>query len=136
MIDYDLIGKPTPSELLIEAGRRCGVLSIIQAEQHPLLMALAFKHSTYMADVRKQGHQGFDRRYAEIAKQIPGAKAGEIAAQSWPDQNDIDASDDAYKSWKSSRGHWKLCNAPHTYYGYAMVKGGNLWYATGLFADI
>jgi len=136
MIDYDLIGKSTPTDLLIEAGRRLGVASIVQTEQHPLFMALALKHATYMADVHKQGHQGFDKRAADIMRMFPGSTPSEIAAESWKGQSDVEAADDAYKSWKSSKGHWRECSAAHTYYGYAMVRGGNIWYSCGLFANV
>ena len=143
MPDYDLIGNdpaepdPTcPSGLLIAAGRKLGVMSIIESQPHQLLMALALKQATYMADVEVQGHQGFSQRANDVMKQFPGASVEEIAAESWPNQTDVEAADDAYACWKQSPGHWYSCNSAHTYYGYGMTRGNNgIWYSCGLFAN-
>ena len=61
-MDYDLIGQPTPSDLLIEAGRKIGVPSITQTPPHPFMMEQALKQATYQADTDILGHQHFDSR--------------------------------------------------------------------------
>jgi hypothetical protein len=140
-MNYDLVGTDlppdgSPSRLLIEAGRKIGVLSITQALPHSLLMALALKHAVYQADVRKQGHQGFDQRAADVMRQWPGAEVSEIANESWPKAGVESAAAEAYDSWRQSAGHWKACNSPHTYFGYGMALGSNgTWYSCGLFAN-
>jgi hypothetical protein len=126
-----------PTLLLIAAGQAYKVPSILQTIQHPLLMALALKHAQYQADVDRLGHQGFDQRATDIMRQIPGSSPSEIAAVSWGGQTPVEAAADAFKSWKQSPGHWKLCNSAHTYYGYAMALGKQgTYYSVGLFCDV
>jgi len=137
MTDYNLIGKMTPTELLIEAGRRVGILSITQAKPDPLLMTLALEHAQYMADVRVQGHQDFNKRADKVMAQWPGAEVEEIANESWPNATAESAAVEAYDSWRQSPGHWKSCNSAHTFMGYAMVLSpkNRTYYSCGLFAN-
>ena len=138
MTDYNLIGEDTsPAGLLIAAGRKLGVKSIVDSQQNPFMMMLANKHAIEQADVCFQSHNGFDQRAADVMKLQPEAEVEEIVAESWKDQTDVQAADDAYKCWRQSPGHWKACNSPHTWYGYSMARGRNgIWYSSGIFANI
>ncbi len=141
MSDYDLVGPEpvvdtTPAGLLIAAGRKIGVKSIVESKPHPLMMALSNKHAIEQADVCFQSHNGFDQRAADVMRQFPGSEVSEIVAQSWAGQSDVESADDAYKCWRQSPGHWKACNSPHTWYGYSMARGRNgIWYSCGIFAN-
>jgi hypothetical protein len=138
MSNYDLVGEEdkSPAGLLIAAGRKLGVKSIVESKPHPLMMALANKHALEQADVRRQSHNGFDMRAADVMRQFPGAEVSEICAESWPNQTDVESADDAYVSWRQSPGHWKACNSPHTWFGYGMARGKNgIWYDCGIFAN-
>lgn len=124
----------TPNQLLIQVGRRRGVLSIKTGVWNATLQSMAQRHAKYQARVQKQGHQNFDERYQELVRALPGYKGfQEIANESWPGQNQEDAAEEMYISWRKSPGHWSVCNGKCAIWGYAMSRGANgIWYAAGL----
>lgn len=135
-MDYDLIGKMTPTELLIEAGRRIGVKSITESQLHEFMMALAERHANEQAKACYQSHNGFNGRASEVMAKFGGGTVSEIVAESWPNQNENEAAEDAWKDWKQSPGHWREANSPHSYYGYSIAKGkNNIWYSCGIFVN-
>jgi len=132
-----LLAALTPNQVLVQTGRDLGVLSIRSGQLHPVLQREAENHAAYQARVQVQGHQGWDQRYARIARQMPDSDTfKEVANESWPGQDVNAAAREMYRSWKLSSGHWAAVNGPCTYYGYAMVRGSNgVWYACGIFAN-
>ena len=127
----------TPNEVLVETGRELGVLSIRTGRPHPVLQRAAEAHAAYQARVQVQGHQGWDHRYARIARLLPDCDTiKEVANESWPGQDVNAAAKEMYRSWRLSPGHWSGVNGRCAYYGYSMVRGQNgVWYACGIFAE-
>lgn len=133
--DYFLL----PREPLIEIGNSLGVQSLKTGAPHPVLQAMASRHAQYQASVGKQGHQHFASRVQELYRDMPDChEFSEVAAESWPDQDEMTAAMDAYRSWKASDGHWAAVNGACAFYGYAMCyrPKNRIWYSCGLFAQL
>jgi hypothetical protein len=114
------------------------VKSILTGTVHPVLQAEAEAHAAYQAKIHRQGHFWWGEiRYPRIRQQIPECSTfAEVANESWPGQDQTDAANEMYKSWKHSPGHWSAVNGSCRYYGYAMVLSDNgIWYACGIFAE-
>lgn len=96
----------------------------------------ATSHSEYQAKVRQIGHQNWDSRFRRIISKMPNQhSASEVCAQSWPNENILEAAIGCVYCWRYSAGHWKGVSGKHPYYAYDMKKGSNgIWYATGIFA--
>lgn len=124
-----------PNASLVAAGQRWGVMSLRTGQQHPDLQAAAEAHAAYQARVGRQGHQGFDRRYQQLRH--VGRNVREVANESWPGQNEADAAEEMYNSWRQSSGHWRAVNGRCRYWGMGMSyrPQNRTWYACGLFAD-
>lgn len=126
-------------ELLVNAGRRRGVLSLTTGKQNMILQKAAQAQARYQAKHQTQGHQNWSTsRFEQLRKQLPECKPPcEVCAESWPWNNMHEAADEMYRSWKQSPGHWAAVNGRCDYWGYAMVLGSNgIWYATGIFASL
>lgn len=122
--------------LLIDAGRKLGILSILEATFHPTILKYAQAHADYQAKYCRQGHNGWDARRRDLVTELPGYGFEEVCAESWPEQSDADAAGEMFNSWQHSRGHWEYVNSPHDFYAYAMSRGTNgVWFACGIFAD-
>jgi hypothetical protein len=132
--------KPVVSDAdgLLSASKAFPGAHCCEGQQHPLLMALAIEQATRQANLRQQGHQGFDARFQRVAQTL-GMGAAEIAAESWPEQRNAYAYDlgmEMFKCWSQSPGHWSVASKPHKYWGGAIRQGCNgIWYATILVAD-
>ena len=121
----------TPNEELMVAGHLIGVNSLVSGRQHPILQKEAEAHAAYQAKVQRQGHQGWALRVSLLRDTVKDCQGFEEAAnESWPKQNQKDAAEEMYKSWKKSKGHWSIVNGECKYYGCAMVLADNgVWYA-------
>ena len=91
--------------------------------------------SQYQADIRKQGHHNWDRRFQKINATLPTELwACEVCAESWPGQHLLESAIECVACWRFSEGHWSAVVAEHPYYGYDMKLGTNgVWYGTGVF---
>ena len=91
--------------------------------------------SQYQADIRKQGHHNWDRRFQKINAYLPTELwACEVCAESWPGQHLLESAIECVDCWRFSEGHWSAVSAEHPYYGYDMKLGTNgIWYGTGVF---
>ena len=123
----------TNAEYLIEAGQQYRGAHVCESEQSPLLMQLAQEHATYMAKHKQLGHQYFNKRFNQIYEATK-LSAAEIAAESWDRQASDPLSEigtEMFKCWRSSRGHWKVANKKHKYFGAAMEQSNKngIWYA-------
>jgi len=127
---------PSDARLIAE-GQRWQVQSIATGQHHPTLQQAAERHAVYQAQVRVQGHQGWENRAADLRRQMPDCHTfKEVANESWPGQDVNAAAYEMYRSWKLSAGHWSAVNGRCRYYGYAMRRGSNgTWYACGIFAE-
>jgi hypothetical protein len=97
-----------------------------QGQCCPALTAAAGKHSDYQASCCTQGHFGPPK----------GGGNCEIVAESWANENLMEACADCVWSWRQSPGHWGAARSWHARYGYDITRGRNgIWYATGIFAD-
>lgn len=124
----------TPNELLIQEGKRIGVLSL-NGQRHPTLQRAAEEHANFQAKHGLQGHQMLQYRMSELSQKLPGLKFIEVANESWDGQFVGDAIKEAYRSWKLSPGHWEAVNGECDIYGYAMCLGkNNVWYFCAIFA--
>jgi len=104
-------------------------------ELSPRLVEEARTASQYQADIRKQGHHSWDRRFQRINTYLPTELlACEVCAESWPGQHLLESAIECVDCWRFSEGHWSAVSAEHPYYGYDMKLGTNgIWYATGVF---
>ncbi len=95
----------------------------------------ARSHSQYQADIRKQGHHNWDRRFRKINLALPSELwASEVCAESWPGQHLLESAIECVRCWRFSEGHWSAVSAEHPFYGYDMKLGTNgIWYGTGVF---
>ncbi len=56
-------------------------------------------------------------------------------AESWPNEDLVEACVDCVHSWRQSPGHWSAVQDRHRMFGYDIKRGVNgIWYATGIFA--
>ena len=101
----------------------------------PLLEEEAQSHSQYQADIRLQGHHGWNTRFQRIRSLLPGGLTPrEVCAESWPGENLVEAAIECVRCWRCSSGHWNAVSSQHPCFGYDMKRGDNgIWYATGIF---
>ena len=103
---------------------------------HDLVIQAATEQAAYQAKVNQLGHQNFGSRTNKLLAEMGGGSPSEICAQGWSGEGVFEAAIGCVRAWRASSGHWRYMKAPHTYYGYDMVKSkNNTWYATGLFVD-
>jgi len=108
-----------------------------QGELDATLANHAAEHSQHQADIRVQGHHNFGQRFHRISALLPGGlRLQEVVAESWPQENLVDAAVDCVDSWRHSSGHWSAVRSWQPRFGYDMRRGSNgIWYATGLFGN-
>ncbi len=98
------------------------VTSVQSGQPHTLLQRLAQEHAEQQASTGVMGHAGWERRFQEASKL--GA-VGEVAAVG----GDAGA---VFNAWRASPPHWNILNRKCKYYGFAIVKGKDGWYASGI----
>jgi hypothetical protein len=108
-----------------------------KGEFHPVLTQAARQHAKYQARTETQGHQNWEQRVNQINAKLPGAlSAQEVCAESWPNEELVEAAVECVNSWRKSPGHWGAVRARHRLFGYDMKRGKNgVWYGTGIFAS-
>ena len=103
------------------------------------IFAAAQKHAQYMADARRQGHQGWEQRWQQLTKDTGYKDIREICAETWPEQALLPESarwDEAVHCWQQSPGHWSVAKRKWAAYGAAMAKGRDgVWYCCIIVAD-
>ena len=118
----------TPLE---QAGEAVGA-NVQRSQWSDTLARVAFGHAAYMASVRQQGHQGFERRY-EWLRGRGFRNVAEICAESWPWQRDDSERElwtDAFWAWRQSPGHWSVAGRRHRAYGGALAQSRDgVWYS-------
>jgi hypothetical protein len=120
----------------VDAGLKCGALSLASGRQHPILQMAADEHAIYQAVHRKQGHQEWDIRFQRLSHFLSDCtNIRECCAESWPEQNDAQAAVEMFTCWRFSPGHWASINGPCSYWGYAM-SWNERWYACAILADL
>ncbi|MFT5524401.1 MAG: hypothetical protein ACI9G1_001063 [Pirellulaceae bacterium] len=104
-------------------------------EQSATLVREASSHSSHQARIRRQGHHNWEQRFHSINSALPdGLVSKEICAESWPNEELLQAAFECVHSWRQSPGHWNAVRERHVMYGYDMKRGSNgIWYATGIF---
>ncbi len=104
-------------------------------EVSPYLCSRSEEHSLYQAQLRRQGHHHWNRRFHEINDRLPDdLVAYEVCAESWPGEEIVPAAISCVSSWRQSPGHWRLVGAAHPQFSYDMKRGSDgVWYATGIF---
>jgi hypothetical protein len=103
---------------------------------HPALAQAAAEQSAYQAEIGVQGHHRWETRFHKIRLAARANVASEVVAESWPDENLIDACIDCVASWRHSPGHWQAVRTRHRLFGYDIRRGRNgIWYGTGIFAN-
>jgi hypothetical protein len=99
------------------------------------LASEAQSHSSHQASIGVQGHHNWDSRFHRINGKLGGLTSQEVVAESWPNENLVEACVDCVHSWRQSPGHWSAVRGRHRMFGYDIKRGSNgIWYATGLFA--
>ncbi|MBI2825894.1 MAG: hypothetical protein HYX69_14510 [Planctomycetia bacterium] len=103
----------------------------------PHLVQEAKQHSRYQARIRLQGHHHWEYRFHRIGRLLPfGLRAQEVVAESWPQENLMDAAVDCVHSWRQSPGHWGAVKSSQPRFAYDIERGANgIWYATGIFGN-
>lgn len=106
-----------------------------QGQFHSVLAEEAKSHAYYQASIQVQGHQSWDARFQRINSKLPtGVLVQEVVAESWPNENLVEACVDCVDSWRQSPGHWGAVRSRHPLFGYDIKRGRNgIWYATGIF---
>jgi hypothetical protein len=98
------------------------------------LLDEAESHSQYQANIRLQGHHGWNARFPRISAMLGGSPR-EVCAESWPGQRLVESAIECVRCWRLSSGHWNAVQAQTRAFGYDMKLGANgVWYATGIFA--
>jgi hypothetical protein len=113
----------------------------------PLLVQLAQTYSEQMAAInsqskgwgrRREGHFGWDARYATIRSQL-GLRGVEVSAESWDRQANASPPEigrTMFESWRASSGHWRVVSTPHKRYGDGLAKSRRgIWFAAVIIAD-
>jgi hypothetical protein len=117
---------------LIQAGRWLGVTSLLTGQWHEVFQSEVNRYARHLARINRQdGHAGFQLRFNRLNK-LTDLYIAEVTAESWPDQNDIDAAYEMFNAWKQSPGHWSVVDHECVFYGYAMARGRDTWYAVGI----
>jgi len=95
----------------------------------------ASSHAYYQASIQVQGHQSWDTRFRRINARLSNdVLPEEVVAESWPNENLVEACVDCVQSWRQSPGHWGAVRQRHGLFGYDIKRGRNgIWYATGIF---
>jgi hypothetical protein len=106
-----------------------------QGQFHMVLADEAKSHADHQASIQVQGHHAWDSRFHRINSKLPGnVLAQEVVAESWPNENLVEACVDCVHSWRQSPGHWGAVRSRHPLFGYDIKRGRNgIWYATGIF---
>jgi hypothetical protein len=92
-------------------------------------------HSQFQANIRLQGHHGWDARFRRISVLL-GSSPREVCAESWPGQSLVESAIECVRCWRLSPGHWSAVQARTRAFGYDMKLGFNgVWYATGIVAE-
>ncbi|MBI3837103.1 MAG: hypothetical protein HY288_04110 [Planctomycetia bacterium] len=106
-----------------------------QGQFHTVLAEEAKMSADHQASILLQGHHSWDARFQRINAKLPsGLMAQEVVAESWPNENLVEACVDCVHSWRQSPGHWGAVRARHPLFGYDIKRGRNgIWYATGIF---
>jgi hypothetical protein len=105
-------------------------------ELHSALAQAAADQSAYQAEIGVQGHHRWETRFHQIRLAARANAASEVVAESWPNENLIDACIDCVASWRHSPGHWQAVRTRHRLFGYDIRRGRNgIWYGTGIFAN-
>jgi hypothetical protein len=101
-----------------------------------VLAVEAQSHSTHQASLQVQGHHAWDSRFHRINGKLPSSlTAQEVVAESWPNEDLVEACIDCVHSWRQSPGHWSAVSGRQRMFGYDIKRGINgIWYATGIFA--
>jgi hypothetical protein len=95
----------------------------------------AASHSWRQASMGVQGHHDWDVRFQRINGKLGGMTSREVVAESWANQDLVEACVDCVHSWRQSPGHWSAVQGRHRVFGYDIKRGLNgIWYATGIFA--
>ncbi|HEX4129727.1 MAG TPA: hypothetical protein VHZ24_06765 [Pirellulales bacterium] len=97
----------------------------------------AKSHSGYQAQTHVQGHHRWGERFQRLLGRLPrGLKPQEVVAESWPNEDLVDAAVDCVDCWRQSSGHWSAVRTWQPRFGYDMRRGTNgVWYATGVFGN-
>jgi hypothetical protein len=106
-----------------------------QGQFHTVLADEARSHADHQASIQVQGHHAWDTRFQRINAKLPDdVLAQEVVAESWPNENLVEACVDCVHSWRQSPGHWGAVRSRHPLFGYDIKRGRNgIWYATGIF---
>ena len=121
-----------PDGVLQRAAQEMGVRSVETGTLNSVLQKLAHEHSVSQT-TEGMSHDGFDHRMAAIQQAYPNSTNwSEIVAMNSCDTAEAAAAQ-MLSSWRHSPPHWRSLNGSCTYYGLSMVKGGDGWYATGIF---
>jgi hypothetical protein len=105
-------------------------------ELHPALARGAADQAAYQAELGVQGHQRWETRSGQLCAAAGASGASEVVAESWPEENLLDAAIDCVASWRQSPGHWQAVRKRHRLFGYDICRGRNgIWYGTGIFAN-
>jgi hypothetical protein len=133
----------TPNQILVRAMKAHKPVSLTHGKYHPVLQALAQRHSHGQAGRDRHdrfyvnyAHFGWGERQIELVSRAPECKGfGEVCAFAGPGYDTEDAAKAIFTSWKGSPGHWVMVNGYYDYWGYAMAQGrSGVWYATGIVA--
>ncbi len=100
-----------------------------------MLAREAQSQSLLQARLNNQGHHNWESRFHSISARLPsGVEPVEVCAESWPDEELVDAAIECVHSWRQSSGHWSAVRALQAFFGYDMKRGSNrIWYGTGIF---
>lgn len=109
----------TPAEVLVEEGRKFGA-NIVKSPLSPFLSKLAAEHAREVCN-GKTPHCGFSNRAARARRGRAG-EISEIVSPSWRGQSVREGGHDAWKSWKTSRAHWRTANGKPKLYGASMIR--------------
>jgi hypothetical protein len=105
-------------------------------QPHAALAGAAASHSAHQAQIGVQGHHSWETRFHQVCSAAGAHTASEVVAESWPNENLIDACLDCVASWRHSPGHWNAVRTRHRLFGYDIRRGRNgIWYGTGIFAN-
>lgn len=106
-----------------------------QGRFHTVLAEEAQSHAVYQASIQVQGHHSWDMRFHRISSKLSnGVLPTEVVAESWPNENLVEACVECVHSWRQSPGHWGAVRRRHALFGYDIKRGRNgIWYATGIF---
>lgn len=130
-----LVAITPESQLVIEAGKDVG--SIKTGTMDPTLQKYAEEHAQRMARANRGGHHNWDQRFHELENKLPEYyDFKEVAAESWPWQNDKESAPEMFKCWRQSPGHWQTVNSRCAIWGYSMARGRNgIYYGCGIVAQ-